>query len=176
MSDSLGPEVGERAPEFTAPLVTADGSTESVALSTLVADQPVLLAFYTNDFSPDCITEWCSFRDDDWFGTGEGIRVVGVSTSRPETHRKFIERLQLPFPLYSDTDLAIAESYGVKYRLFKLLARARRSCFLIDQEGVIRYKWIAEHLIDPTRDMPPLEEIKRAVEETMSRSETVDSA
>lgn len=168
--------VGDGAPEFTAPLVSPDGSTEPVALSSLVTEGPVLLAFYTNDFSPDCITEWCSFRDDDWFGTSEGIQVVGVSTSRPETHRKFIERLELPFPLYSDTDLAIAEAYGVRYRLLKLLARARRSCFLIDQTGVVRYKWVAEHFIDPTRDMPPLEEIRQAVEETLARPETVDSA
>lgn len=166
MSKSIGLTVGTSAPEFTAPLVSPDGDTASVALSTLLEDQPVLLAFYTNDFSPDCITEWCAFRDDDWFGPSEQVQVIGISTSRPYIHRKFIDRLDLPFPLYSDTDLMIAEAYGVKYRLFKLLPRARRSCFLIDQEGVIQYKWIAEHLIDPTRDIPPLEEIHTAISDT----------
>lgn len=175
MSKSIGLEEGASAPEFTAPLVSADGDTTPVALSTLLEDQPVLLAFYTNDFSPDCITEWCAFRDNDWFGPSNQVQIVGISTSRPYTHRKFIERLDLPFPLYSDTDLTIAEAYGVKYRLFKLLPRSRRSCFLIDRGGVIQYKWVAEHLIDPTRDIPPLEEIHTAIDETLSGTETFDS-
>lgn len=175
MSKSIGLSVGASAPDFTAPLVSPDGDTKPVALSTLLEDQPVLLAFYTNDFSPDCITEWCAFRDDDWFGPSEQVQIVGISTSQPYTHRKFIERFDLPFPLYSDTDLTVAEAYGVRYRLFRLLPRARRSCFLIDQAGVLQYKWIAEHLIDPTRDAPPLEEIHAAIDETLTEAETSDS-
>jgi len=174
MSEPTTLEAGTEAPEFAAPLVRPDGETETVALSALLAERPVLLAFYTNDFSPDCISEWCSFRDDAWFEPDAGVQVVGVSKSRPYTHRKFIEHLDLTFPLYSDVDLAVAEAYGVRYRLFRLLPRARRSCFLIDRDGVVRYAWIGDHRLDATRTAPPMDEIHAAIEETFERTETFD--
>jgi peroxiredoxin len=170
---SRGKEPGTEAPNFTAPLVRPSGETETVALSTLLEAGPVLLAFYTNDFSPDCITEWCSFRDDAWFDTTEQIHVIGVSRSRPYTHRKFIDHFDLPFSLYSDADLAIAEAYRVRYRLFKLLPRARRSCFLIDRERKIRYRWVAEHPLDATRDTPSMSEIRAAIDEELAGSSFV---
>jgi peroxiredoxin len=168
MTGSIGHDVGTEAPDFTAPIVWPTGDTETVALSALLADGPVLLAFYTNDFSPDCISEWCAFRDDAWFDPEEGVQIVGVSTSRPYTHRKFIDYLGLEFPLYSDPELAIAEAYGVRYRLFKLLPRARRSCFLIDSDRSVRYAWIGTHSIDATRTTPPMSEIHAAIEELIS--------
>ncbi|WP_338727314.1 peroxiredoxin [Haladaptatus sp. DJG-WS-42] len=171
MTGERGLAVGARAPEFTAPLVTADGSIEPTELATLLEDRPVLLAFYTNDFTPDCISEWCAFRDYDWFASGERVQVVGVSKSRPATHRRFIDKLGLSFPLYSDADLSIAEAYDVKYRTFKVIPRAHRSCFLIDQDGIIRYRWIAENAIDPTLDTPPLAELHEAVAEHVGELE-----
>jgi peroxiredoxin len=168
---SIGLVVGAEAPDFTAPLVRPDGDTEAVALSALLEDAPVLLAFYTNDFSPDCVTEWCSFRDDAWFDAGKHVQVVGVSRSRPYTHRRFMEYLDLPFPLYSDTDLAITEAYQIWYRLFKILPRARRSCFLVDQERRIRYRWVAQHPLDPTRETPSMREIRTAIENELNASE-----
>lgn len=167
---SSGLDVGAEAPDFTAPLVRPNGETETISLSTLLEDSPVLLAFYTNDFSPDCVSEWCSFRDDAWFDTNEDIQVVGVSRSRPYTHRRFMEYLDLPFPLYSDADLAITEAYQVRYRLFKLLPRARRSCFLIDQVCRIQYTWVAKHPLDATRETPSMREIRTAIEEELDTS------
>lgn len=155
---------------FTAPLTRPSGETESIELPALLTDRPVLLAFYTNDFSPDCISEWCSFRDDAWFEPGGRVQVIGVSKSRPSTHRRFIDHLDLPFPLYSDTDLAVAGEYGVRYRLFKLLPRARRSCFLIDQEGLVQYAWIGNHRIDATRTAPPMDEIHAAIEAALGQT------
>jgi peroxiredoxin len=165
-----GFEAGTEAPTFTASLTRPNGETERVALSALLADRPVLLAFYTNDFSPDCISEWCSFRDDAWFEPGTGVQVVGVSKSRPSTHRRFIDHLDLSFPLYSDTDLTVAGAYGVRYRLFKLLPRARRSCFLIDQDGVIQYVWVGHHRIDATRTAPPMDEIHTVIHEALGHT------
>jgi len=164
MGDSRGISVGEDAPQFSAPLVRPDGSDDDVALEELLSDSAVLLCFYTNDFSPDCVSEWCEFRDFGWFSANDDVRVVGVSKSRVRTHHEFIKRLDLNFPLYSDTDLDIAAAYGVRYRAFRLFPRARRSCFLIDTDGVVRYKWISEHPLDPSRDTPPVAEIHRTVE------------
>ncbi len=171
MTGTRGLTVGQEAPEFTAPLVTPSGAIEPTTLSALLDDRPVLLAFYTNDFTPDCISEWCAFRDYDWFATGEQVQVVGVSKSRPATHRRFIDHLGLSFPLYSDTDLSIAEAYDVRYRAFKVVPRAHRSCFLIDTDGVIRYRWLADDPIDPTRDTPPMAALHEAVVEHIGEPE-----
>lgn len=171
MADSSGLPVGADAPDFTAPLVYPDGETDEIALSELAADRPVLLVFYTNDFSPDCIEEWCSFRDFDWFTANEQIQVVGVSKSGTVLHRRFIDYLDLGFPLYSDADLEIAEKYRVRYRTFKLFARARRSCFLVDEEMTVRYRWLADHWLDPTRDTPPIDEIHEAITDQLGGSD-----
>jgi len=165
MADGL--PVGSEAPAVSAPLVTADGAVETVPLESLYEERAILLTFYTNDFTPDCIEEWCSFRDYEWFATDDRVDVVGVSKSRPSTHKRFINRLDLSFPLYSDRDLAIADAFDVTYRVFKLLPRARRSCFLIDTDGRIRYKWLAEHRIDPTRDTPNMHDLRMAIEEAL---------
>jgi peroxiredoxin Q/BCP len=154
---------GDDAPDFTATLVRPDGTAEETPFSTLLAEGPVLLSFYTADFSPDCIREWCAFRDFDWFASDEHVRVVGVSKSGAKSHKRFIDRLGLTFPLYSDPDLSVAEAYGVAYRAFGLSRRAKRSCFLVDGDGVIRYTWVGEHWLDPTRDRPPVGEIYDAV-------------
>ncbi|WP_049971480.1 redoxin domain-containing protein [Haladaptatus cibarius] len=166
MSDSGDLSVGYVAPEFSAPLVTSNGEVTDTSLSSLLADGPVLLSFYMNDFTPDCIEEWCSFRDYDWFASGDHVQVVGISKSRPKTHRRFIDHLGLQFPLYTDENLEVADSFGVKYRTFKVVNRAKRSCFLIDQDRTIRYVWVGNHPIDPTIDTPPLSEIHEAIVDT----------
>jgi len=53
-----GLDVGDSVLDFTAPLVSPEGGVEDVSLDSLLANRPVLLCFYTNDFSPDCIDEW----------------------------------------------------------------------------------------------------------------------
>ena len=165
MTHSAGLDVGSEVPAFSAPLVHPDGTVEETSLSALLDERPVLLSFYTNDFAPDCVEEWCSFRDYEWFASGEQVQVVGISKSRPGTHRRFIDHLDLQFPLFSDRDLAVAEAFDVKYRTFKVVARSRRSCFLVDQDRTVRYVWVGEHPVDPTLDTPPLSEIHTALED-----------
>lgn len=158
-----GLAVGATAPEFTAPLVRPGGEVAETSLSELLESGPILLSFYTMDFSPDCIEEWCAFRDFEWFASGDDVQVVGVSKSGVRLHREFIDRLDLGFPLFSDRDLAVAEAFDVVYRALKISKRSKRSCFLVDADGVVRYRWVGEHWLDPTRDTPPVGEIHEAV-------------
>ncbi|QCJ47365.1 redoxin domain-containing protein [Haloprofundus sp. MHR1] len=171
MAEHVGVEVGESAPDVTGQLVRPDGEVDDVSLAALAAEKPVLLSFYTADFSPDCIEEWCSFRDFDWFSTGERVQVVGVSKSGVRTHRQFINRLNLGFPLYSDGDLDIAEAFDVAYRAFGISRRARRSCFLLDESMTVRYRWVGDHWLDPTRDTPPVGEIHEAIQAELGGDE-----
>jgi peroxiredoxin len=161
MADGL--DVGATAPDAAATLVTADGDATDVSLSTLVADGPVLLCFYTNDFTPDCIEQWCSFRDFDWFASEEAVRVVGASRSRVATHRRFIDQFDLTYPLFSDRDLDLADAFDVTYRVLGAFRRSRRSTFLLDADRTVRYRWLADHWLDPTREVPPVGEIYDAV-------------
>lgn len=167
MPDAEGLPVGTVAPDATAPLVRPDGTAERVSIGELVADGPVLLAFYTNDFSPDCVREWCSFRDYEWFALDGPVRIVGASRSRPGTHRRFIDRLDLSFPLYADVDLELARAFDVAYRVFGLLERSRRSAFLLDTDRRVRHVWLGEHAVDPTLDRPDLDALRAAVEEAI---------
>lgn len=159
----VGIAVGETVPDVRERLVGPDGEAEDVWFSELVAEQPVLLNFYTGDFTPDCIAEWCEFRDFDWFATGDIVRVVGASKSGERLHRKFISQFSLGFPLFADTRLELAEAFGVRYRAFGVSHRAHRSSFLVDEDMTVRYKWVGEHWLDPTRDTPPVGEIYDAV-------------
>jgi peroxiredoxin len=171
MSKSEGLAVGDTAPGFTADLVGLDSEVQQVSLSELVADTPVLLTFYTVDFSPDCIDEWCSFRDFDWFATSEEVQVVGVSKSCPYLHKRFISYLDLNFPLFSDPNLAVAEMFEVDYKAFHPFSRSRRSRFLVDEDRVVRYRRLGEHWLDPTRDVPPVGEIHEALTEVLATDE-----
>lgn len=152
-------DTGETVDDCELTLVRPGGAIESTSLSALAADRPVLLAFYTADFSPDCRAEWCSFRDYGWFTGNPDLRVVGASRSGAATHRRFIDHLDLPFPLVADTTLDLAAAFGVSYRAFGISRRARRSCFLVDADRVVRYRWLGQHWLDPTRSRPPVDEI-----------------
>ncbi|WP_424016495.1 peroxiredoxin family protein [Halorientalis pallida] len=167
MTESTGLAVGERVPDFSGQLVDPDGTERTATLSELLEDKPVLVNFYTADFSPDCIDEWCDFRDFDWFATGDQVQVVGVSKSGAALHKRFIDYLDLGFPLFADPDLDIAEAFDVRYRAFKISSRARRSTFLVDSERRIQYKWLSNHWLDPTRDTPPVREIHEAIVERL---------
>jgi peroxiredoxin Q/BCP len=170
MPDDGALEVGAAAPAISATLVTPEKTRVQRALADLYTDKPLLLNFYTADFSPDCVTEWCSFRDFEWFAVEDTVRVVGASRSGPGLHERFIDYLGLNFPLYSDPDLEMAAAFGVKYRALGISARSRRSSFLIDTDGTIRYRWLGEHWLDPTRDVPPVEEIYEDIKDILAES------
>lgn len=96
------------------------------------------------------------------------MQVVGVSRSSRWLHRQFIDRLGLEFPLYSDADLDISAAFNVSYRAFGV---SRRSCFLADEDRRVRYRWVGDHWLDPTRDMPPVGEIYEEIREIVDPDE-----
>ncbi len=132
-----GPEVGDAAPDFTLPGVH-DGERRDYTLSEF-RGQKVVLAFYPGDFTPGCTRQMCSYRDH--FDEFEGVEatLLGISPQDVDSHEKWIEKRNLPFPLLADTDKKVIEAYGVGAPVLGV----RRSVFIVDGEGIVRYKHVA---------------------------------
>ena len=123
--------LGEPAPEFELPDQT--GQLHSLED---YRDQWVVLYFYPKDETPGCTTEACEFRDSIFEFRRINAQILGVSFDDVESHLKFAENHQLPFPLLADTEGKAAEAYGVKTRMFGMTV-AKRQTFLIDTTGNI---------------------------------------
>lgn len=133
---------GDPASDFTAQAVGGkygDSATE-VRLSDFRGNH-VVLYFYPKDDTPGCTTQACALRDN-WerFDTGSAV-VFGVSIDSVESHRKFIAKHNLPFPLISDPGKSIVEAYGVwveKSMYGKKYMGTERSTYVIGPDGKIK--------------------------------------
>lgn len=123
--------VGAPAPEFELPDQT--GQLHSLED---YRDQWVVLYFYPKDETPGCTTEACEFRDSIFEFRQINTQILGVSFDDVESHFKFAEHHELPFPLLADTEGKAAEAYGVKTKMFGMTV-AKRQTFLIDPTGII---------------------------------------
>lgn len=132
-------EVGDIAPDFTAPI---QGNGE-LTLSALKG-QAVVLYFYPKDSTPGCTTEACDFRDAQPDFAKLNAKAIGVSKDSIKRHDNFIAKNTLNFDLVADLDGEICEAYGV-WVLKKLYGREymgiERATFLIDAQGVVQKVW-----------------------------------
>ena len=118
-------KLNDPAPDF----VLEDDQGEEFRLKDLRGSK-VLLVFYPGDNTPVCTRQLCDYRDGIEAFEGLGVKVVGISNDSVESHRKH----KLPFTLLSDPDLKVAAMYDSKGML-----GVKRSIFLLDEEGIIRY-------------------------------------
>jgi thioredoxin-dependent peroxiredoxin len=122
--------VGERAPEFTLP---GTGGTE-VSLSDF-RGRPVVLVFYPGDDTPVCTKQLNSYNDELAQFEALDAQVLGVSAQGVESHDRFADKHGFRFPLLSDGDKKVAGLYGT----LGPIGFPRRSVFIIDADGVVRY-------------------------------------
>ncbi len=149
MSDTAIQEQ-QPAPDFILPAVGSDDVVKNgqVHLADL-RGKTVVLYFYPKDDTPGCTKEACSFRDANRVMQKRGIVVLGVSTDDVNSHQKFANKYQLPFPLLADTDTTVSQLYdvyGEKNFLGKKYMGVYRSTFLIDKDGIVRKIW---HKVKP---------------------------
>ena len=132
-------KVGDRAPAFRTQAVGGKyGEGSDVALADF-RGSPVVLYFYPKDDTPGCTVQACGLRDS-WDDLGSHAAIFGVSVDSTASHAKFIKKYQLPFPLLSDPEKKIVNSYGVwveKSMYGKKYMGAERSTFVIDGAGRI---------------------------------------
>ncbi len=134
-------EVGQTAPEFT--LYDTDRSRRSLSD---FRGKNVVLAFYPGAFTGVCTTEMCALRDRmDQFNS-LNAQVLGVSVDPPFAQQAWAESNNLNFPLLSDFDRRVVNQYGVALENLAGLegyVAANRAVFVVDKDGVVRYKWVA---------------------------------
>jgi peroxiredoxin Q/BCP len=138
MMSDLAP--GTPAPAFTAVAVGAEyGEGTKVSLSDF-SGKNVVLYFYPKDDTPGCTTQACGLRDA-WAELAAKAVVFGVSTDPEKSHRKFIDKYSLPFPLLSDASQELVKDYGVwveKSMYGKTYMGTERSTFVIGPDGVLK--------------------------------------
>ncbi len=133
----------DKAPDFCLKGIDEKGEEKEFCLKDFRGSK-LILYFYPKDNTPGCTVEACDFRDNLNVLVERGYKVVGVSPDSVESHRKFKEKYNLNFPLLSDPDKKVAESYGAygeKKMYGKVTKGIIRSTFLIDEEGRIKKAW-----------------------------------
>lgn len=126
---------GDKAPDFE----VNDQDGNPVKLSDYKGKK-VALYFYPKDNTPGCTAEACNLRDNYAELQKQGYEILGVSTDSEKSHKKFIEKQELPFKLLADTEKHIHEKYGtwIEKQMYgrKYMGTARYT-FIIDEEGKI---------------------------------------
>jgi len=150
-------KVGEKAPEFT----LHDTEKKEVSLSDHRGKNVVLL-FFPLAFTSVCTDELCHMRDNLSEYEKLDAEVIAVSVDSPFTLEKFKEEQNLNFTLLSDFNKEVSRNYGALYEdfVFGMKGVSKRSAFVIDKEGEVRYAEVLEN----AGDLPNFE----AVKETLS--------
>ena len=130
-------KVGAAAPDFELP--TGDGGTLSLKS---LKGKKVVLYFYPKDNTSGCTKEACSFRDEIRKFEKKNALIIGVSIDSVESHRKFADKFDLPFPLVSDAKKELVKKYGVwkeKSMYGRKYMGIERTTFVIDEKGKISH-------------------------------------
>jgi peroxiredoxin len=152
-------KVGDKAPDFTLP----DTDRKQRSLNEFMG-QKVVLAFFPGAFTSTCTKEMCEFRDSIARLTDLKAKVIGISVNDPFSNKAFAEKNMLPFPVLSDYKREAIKNYELELPNFAGLdgyTVAKRSIFILDQKGVVRYVWVS----DNPRVEPNYQEIQKALEE-----------
>jgi peroxiredoxin Q/BCP len=123
---------GMNAPDFTLP----DGNGQEWRLSAN-RGKVVVLLFYPGDETPVCTRQMCSLRNRWADYAATGAEIVGLSTDSVESHKSFAQHHNLPIRLLSDAQRKVADAYGARSLI---PGKVARSVFVIDANGVIRYR------------------------------------
>ncbi len=144
-------EVGQNAPNFE--LLSTNG--DKVKLSDFAGKKNVLLAFYCLNWTSGCTTQISQMRDNLKKFQDANTEVLAASVDQTFAQKEWAKGLNVNYPLLSDFNKNTAKAYNVLYGeaglfndKFGMIGVAKRSVFIIDKSGVVRYKWVTE---DPAK-------------------------
>jgi glutaredoxin-dependent peroxiredoxin len=145
------PKIGQEAPGFNLP----DVEMRSRSLEEF-RGRKLVLAFFPAAESPVCTAEMCALRDSLAMLKSLGAQVVGISVDGPFANKIFTENRHLNFPILSDYKREVINKYGIVMANLGPLENynaAKRSVFVLDENGIIRYRWISDNpLVEPNYD------------------------
>lgn len=155
---------GEQAPDFSVPEAPGEDTTavEQFTLSEALGDGPIVLAFYPAAFTGGCADEMRTFeRSIDWFHAND-VGVYGISVDLPSAQNKWIQEEGFSFPMLSDANRDLIHAYDVvREDTFGNLETARRSIFVLDADGIVRYRWVQGD------ELPDFDEVIEDVKEAL---------
>ena len=150
--------VNDKAPDFK----LQNTQRDFVKLSDYKGDRNLVLLFYPLAFSSVCTTELCSTRDNLKIYEAFDAEVIGISIDSFFVQRAFKESQNLNFQLLSDFNKEAADSYGILYEdFFGMRGVAKRSAFVIDKEGLIKYA----EVLEDSSNIPDFEAIQKTLSE-----------
>ncbi len=127
--------VGDKAPE----ILGTDQDGKEIKLSDYKGKK-IALYFYPKDLTAGCTAQACNLRDNYHELIEKGYVIIGVSIQDEKSHKKFIEKNNLPFPIIADTNLKLVKEFGV-YGEKKMYGRTYmgtfRTTFIINEDRII---------------------------------------
>ena len=148
------PNIGDKAPDFELP----DVDQKWRKLDEFKGNKTVV-AFFPAAESPVCTAEMCALRDQLDELRDYGANVIAISVDSPHANKAFTQNHHLNFPVLSDYKRDTIKKYDIvmnKLGTMEGYNAAKRSVFILDENGTIIYRWISD---DPTIE-PQYKEIK----------------
>ena len=152
---------GDKAPDFTLVTKTAEGP-QLVKLSDHIGKSNIVLLFVPMAFTGVCTTELCDISSGIKDYDSLDAKVFAISGDNPFAQEIWAQKEGITVPLLSDYEHEVAKAYGVAYEQFLPDANlimggvAKRSAFVIDKEGVVRFADVKDH----PKDLPDFEALK----------------
>ena len=118
-------------------VVDQDGKT---VRSEDLLGKKTIIYFYPKDNTSGCTAEACNLRDNYEAMVAKGYNVIGVSKDSAASHKKFIEKYQLPFTLLADTSTEMIQAFGAwgeKSLYGRKYMGTLRETFIFDENGVL---------------------------------------
>ena len=128
-------KIGDKMPHFE--VINQDGE---VVTSEQLLGRKTIIYFYPKDNTSSCTAEACSLRDNYAALVAKGYNVVGVSKDSAVSHRKFIDKYELPFTLLADTTTQMLQDFGAwgeKSMYGRKYMGVLRRTFIFDEQGVL---------------------------------------
>lgn len=127
--------VGDKAPIFQ--LQNQEG--RMVDLNDFMGKIPLVIYFYPKNFTPGCIAEACSFRDQFEEFSDLGAMVIGISGDSVNSHARFVKKYKLPFTMLADINNTVRNMYDVKGNFMGLIPG--RETFVINADGIVQMRF-----------------------------------
>lgn len=131
------PEVGQMAPDFTAPWADASGARSTPVSLAGLRGKVVVVAFYPKNRTSGCTAELTKFRDEHTKLFGDGVVVLPISADSIASHVAWASEMKFPFALVSDPKLEVADLYGSHA---PGRSAASRTVFVVGKDGKVAWR------------------------------------